>query len=84
MVGKIEGRIRGKQKMRWLDSIPDSVDMNLSKLWETVEDRGAWRAAVRGFTKSRTRLNDSTITAAYLLNPFSKSYIAPNLGSNIS
>ena len=84
MVGKIEGRIRGKQKMRWLDSIPDSVDMNLSKLWETVEDRGAWRAAVRGFTKSRTRLNDSTIIAAYLLNPFSKSYIAPNLGSNIS
>ena len=42
MVGKIEGRIRGKQKMRWLDSIPDSVDMNLSKLWETVEGRGAW------------------------------------------
>ena len=44
--------------MRWLDSIRDSVDMNLSKLWETVEDRGAWRAAVRGFTRSRTqRLN---------------------------
>ena len=54
MVGKIEGRIRGKQRMRWLDSIPDSVDVNLSKLWETVENRGAWRAAVRGFTKSQT------------------------------
>ena len=44
MVGKIEGRIRGKQKMRWLDSIPDSVDMNLTKLWETVEDRGPWQS----------------------------------------
>ena len=58
MVGKIEGkRRRGQQRMRWLDSIIDSVDMNLSKLQETVKDRGAWRAAVHGATKSRTRLS---------------------------
>ena len=58
MLGKIKGRIRRKQRMRWLDSIPDSVDMNLSKLWETVEDRGAWRAAVRRFTNSWIRLSN--------------------------
>ena len=58
MLGKIEGkRRRGQQRMRWLDSIIDSVDMNLSKLQETVKDRGAWRAAVHGATKSRTRLS---------------------------
>ena len=75
MLGKIKGRIRGKQRMRWLDSIRDSVDMNLSKLWETVENRGAWRAAVRGFTRSQTQLNDSTTTTTmYFLNPFTKSY----------
>ena len=63
MVGKIEGRIRGKQKMRWLDSIPDSVDMNLSKLWETVEDRGAWRAAVHGVAKRWTGICGRTVWA---------------------
>ena len=52
MLGKVEGkRRRGWQKMRWLDSIADSVNMNLSKLWEIVKDREAWRAAVHGVTK---------------------------------
>ena len=54
MLGKIEGRRRGQRRMRWLDSITDSMDMNLSKLQEIVEDRGAWHAAVHGITKSRT------------------------------
>ena len=55
MLGKIEGkRRRGWQRLRRLDSISDSMDMNLSKLREIVEDRGAWRAAVHGVSKSRT------------------------------
>ena len=53
MVGKIEGRReRGQQRMRWLESITDSMGVNLSKLWEIVEDRGAWRVAVHGVTQS--------------------------------
>ena len=61
MLGKIEGRRRRwRQRIRWLDGITDSVNMNLSKFWEMMEDRGAWHAAVHGVTKSRTRLSDWT------------------------
>ena len=58
VLGKTEGKRRGQQEVRWLDNVINTMEMNLRKLWEIVEDRGAWCAAVHGVAKSQTQLSD--------------------------
>ena len=83
MLGKTEGRRRrGWQRMRWLDSITDVIDMSLSKLWELVMDREAWHAAVHGVARSRTWLSDSTELIICLIGLYLKTMYIPELKYN--
>ena len=93
VLGKIESkRRRGRKRMRWLDSIPDSMGMSLSKLQEIVKDREAWRAAVHGLPKSWTQLTDRTIKSKIrkvadttcTLNKLSSDQFSPSVVSNSS